>query len=187
MEIIPVEVLLAAYAQGIFPMAESRHDTAVSWFSAEKRGIIPLEKFKVSSNVARAVRNKRYRVTMNRNFRGVMEACASREETWINGTIIDSYTELHKAGFAHSIEIWDTGVLVGGCYGVALKKAFFGESMFKRAPDADKVALVHCHRWLQQNNFLLWDTQFYTEHLGKFGCEEIDAETYAALLERALL
>ncbi|TVR16999.1 MAG: leucyl/phenylalanyl-tRNA--protein transferase [Balneolaceae bacterium] len=186
-KIIPPEVLLNGYRQGIFPMSESRDDSGVSWYSAKKRGIIPLDKFRVSSNVKRLIRNQKYHLMVNRNFRSVVESCADRESTWISDLIIDSFEVLHLAGYAHSVETYDDDLnLVGGLYGVTVGAAFFGESMFKTATEADKVALWHCHDILQANDFTLWDTQFYTEHLGRFGCIEISREEYVQRLTDAL-
>ncbi|MEO1023482.1 MAG: leucyl/phenylalanyl-tRNA--protein transferase [Bacteroidota bacterium] len=186
MKIIPPQSLLEAYAQGIFPMAQSRDDEGVDWYTAPKRGIIPLSEFRVSKNVARIIRNRHFEVRIDTCFREVMEGCAERESTWINDIILNSYTILHQHGFAHSVEVFKDERLVGGLYGVALGGAFFGESMFKRAPEADKVALYWCHQVLVQNGFTLWDTQFYTDHLGRFGAKEINQVEYKELLEDAL-
>lgn len=186
MQIIHPETLLAAYSQGIFPMAESRESDGVDWFSASKRGIIPIEEFHVSKNVQRLIRKNRFQIKVDARFRDVLELCAERNETWINDLIINSYDVLHQYGHAHSVEVYLEDELVGGLYGVHLKAAFFGESMFKTVPEADKVALFYCHQILQKNGFLLWDTQFYTEHLARFGCKEIDREDYDQLLEGAL-
>lgn len=185
-KIIPPEALLSGYAQGIFPMANSRDDPDVEWYTARKRGIIPLNRFHVSKNVKRIIRQGRFEVKINQAFRSVVKACAARETTWINDLIINSFDVLNQTGHAHSVEVYQSGNLVGGLYGVHLKAAFFGESMFKKAPEADKVALYYCHQILSENNFLLWDTQFYTEHLGQFGCIEIEGEEYDELLYKAL-
>jgi leucyl/phenylalanyl-tRNA---protein transferase len=185
--IIPPEILLNGYRQGIFPMSESRDDDTVGWYSARKRGIIPMDKFRVSSNVERIIRQNRFICRINTNFRNVMEECASRSTTWISGLIIDSFEVLHVAGHAHSVEMYnDKGVLTGGLYGVSLGSAFFGESMFKNEPEADKAALWHCHRILEKNGFDLWDTQFYTDHLSQFGCIEITSNEYQIRLKSAL-
>lgn len=184
--IIPVETLLSAYAQGIFPMADSAESADVSWYSARMRGVIPLDSFHMSHNVLRIDRSKRFKVKVNTRFREVMERCAMRETTWINRLILDSYENLHLEGFAHSVEVYSGGTLCGGLYGVALRGAFFGESMFKTITEADKIALLHCHRRLVAGGFTLWDTQFYTEHLAQFGCIEITAEDYEARLKHAL-
>ena len=186
-KIIPPEVLLEAYSEGVFPMSEARLDTSVNWYSARQRGIIPINQFRVSSNVRRIIRQGRYQCIVNTCFRRVMEKCAERESTWISDIIINSFEVLHMAGHAHSVEMFDdANQLVGGLYGVSLGGAFFGESMFKRDTEADKVALWHCHRILQKNGFELWDTQFYTDHLSQFGCIEISAVEYEKRLDRAL-
>jgi len=187
MKIIPPEVLLEAYAQGIFPMADSREDKGVNWYSANMRGVIPLEDFKVSSNVERIIRSERFSVKINTQFREVVTSCANRETTWINDLIINSYHVLNQAGNAHSVEVYNSeNELVGGLYGVSLQAAFFGESMFKKDREADKVALYYCHKILKENGFRLWDTQFYTEHLSQFGCKEILADEYQELLKYAM-
>jgi len=186
MKIIPPQVLLEGYARGIFPMADSRHAEDVEWYSARKRGIIPIDDFHVSSNVERIIRNKKYSVRVDTSFRKVITACADRNTTWINDLIIDSYSVLHDQGYAHSVEIFQDEHLVGGLYGVHLKAAFFGESMFRKVKEMDKVALYYCHKILRQNNFALWNTQFYTGHLAQFGCIEIEAGDYEQLLHTAL-
>lgn len=185
--IIPPEVLLDGYRQGIFPMSESRDDDTVGWYSARKRGIIPIEHFKVSSNVERIIRQGRYSCKVNTCFRKVMEECANRDSTWISELIINSFEMLHLAGYAHSVEMYDNDEkLAGGLYGVSLGAAFFGESMFKKATEADKAALWHCHQILEKNGFELWDTQYYTDHLAQFGCIEISSEEYQQKLQKAL-
>lgn len=186
MRILPPENLLEAYAQGIFPMAEHKNAEDVNWYTARKRGIIPIGKFHTSENLARIIRQKRFEVKVNSNFREVVKQCANRDSTWINDLIINSYDVLHQHGNACSVECYREGKLVGGLYGVKLKAAFFGESMFKKEKWADKVALYYCHEILQKNSFLLWDTQFYTEHLAQFGCIEIEAEEYDQMLDEAL-
>ena len=186
-KIIPPEVLLDGYRRGVFPMSETRDDETVNWYSARQRGVIPMDKFKVSSNVERIIRQGRYECRINSCFRDVIEACADRETTWISDIIINSYEVLHLAGYAHSVEIFDeVNALVGGLYGVSVGAAFCGESMFKRATEADKVALWHCHQRLDERGFELWDTQFYNDHLAQFGCVEISAQKYDRLLEKAL-
>ncbi len=186
-KIIPPEALLEAYSQGIFPMSESRDDNSVEWYSARQRGIIPMDRFKVSSNVERIIRQGRFNCRINTRFREVMEECANRNSTWISELIIDSFEVLHLAGHAHSVEMYNQkGKLAGGLYGVSLGAAFFGESMFKNDKEADKVALWHCHQILQKNGFELWDTQFYTDHLARFGCVEISAGEYQKRLQSAM-
>jgi len=184
--ITPYE-LLNAYANGIFPMADSREDPEAKWYSSRRRGVIPLDKFHVSSNVQRIVRNQHYHIKFDEAFREVMEACARRDSTWISEEIISSFCELHQQGNAHSVSVYDQQwKLVGGQYGVSLGAAFFGESMFGWAKEASKVALYWTHQALQQGDFELWDTQFWTEHLAQFGCIEITADEYDRRLERAI-
>ncbi|MCW9706886.1 leucyl/phenylalanyl-tRNA--protein transferase [Fodinibius salsisoli] len=184
---IAPEKLLNAYTNGIFPMADSRHDPKAKWYTSQQRGIIPLDRFNVSSNVRRIIRNRHYHVRFDYAFRKVMEACADRDSTWISDEIIDSYCNLHELGHAHSVSVynqdWD---LIGGQYGVSLKAAYFGESMFGWQKEASKVALYWCHRALKEGGFKLWDTQFWTEHLSQFGCIEIPADEYDQKLQKAL-
>jgi leucyl/phenylalanyl-tRNA--protein transferase len=184
------EILLRAYAEGLFPMAERRGDPTLYWVSPEKRGIIPLEEFHVPRRLARTVRSGRFNVTADQAFVDVMRACAApapgREESWINDEILRLYIALHAGGHAHSVECWEGGELVGGLYGVRLGAAFFGESMFSRARDASKVALVWLVEALRRGGFTLLDTQFLTTHLAGFGAMEIPRLQYLALLNRAL-
>jgi leucyl/phenylalanyl-tRNA--protein transferase len=188
-EITP-EVLLRAYACGIFPMSESADDPTIFWVEPEQRGIIPLHGFRVSSRLARTVRSDVYRVTVNTAFKQTIAGCAEpqsdREDTWINGRIRDLYTALHHLGHAHSVEAWQGDDLVGGLYGVSLGRAFFGESMFHRARDASKVALVHLVARLIAGGFVLLDTQYVTEHLRTFGATEVPQRRYRAMLDEAL-
>ncbi len=188
-EITPA-VLLRAYACGIFPMAESADDPTIFWVEPEQRGIIPLRGLRVSSRLARTVRSDRFRVTVDRAFSRVIDGCAEpkegREDTWINRRIRDLYTALHELGHCHSVEVWDGDELVGGLYGVSLGRAFFGESMFHRARDASKVALVHLVARLIAGGFTLLDTQFVTEHLRSLGAVEVPRARYRALLDEAL-
>lgn len=168
-------------------MSESRDDPPVGWYSSRQRGIIPIENFRVSSNVRRIIRQGRYTCRVDTCFRRVMEECANRETTWISDIIINSFEVLHLAGYAHSVEMFDNeNQLVGGSYGVSLKAAFFGESMFKKVPEADKITLWHTHNILQKNGYELWDTQFYTDHLSQFGCIEISPDEYEKRLNKAL-
>lgn len=184
------EILLRAYAEGLFPMAERRGDPTLYWVSPEKRGIIPLNAFHVPHRLARTVRSGQFTVTADQAFTDVMQACAApapgREETWINSEILRLYTALHAGGHAHSIECWQAGELVGGLYGVQLGAAFFGESMFSRARDASKVTLVHLVDGLRRGGFVLLDTQFITAHLVRFGAIEIPREHYLLKLADAL-
>jgi leucyl/phenylalanyl-tRNA--protein transferase len=184
------EVLLRAYACGIFPMAESVDDPSLFWVEPEERGIIPLNGFRVASRLARTVRSDAFRVTVDTAFSAVIDGCAApqpgRDDTWINKRIRDLYTELHRMGHAHSVEVWSGDDLVGGLYGVDLGRAFFGESMFHRARDASKVALVHLVARLIAGGFMLLDTQYVTEHLRSFGALEVPRERYRKLLDAAL-
>jgi leucyl/phenylalanyl-tRNA---protein transferase len=184
------EIVLRAYAEGLFPMAERRDDPALYWVSPEKRGIIPLDAFHVSKRLARTVRGDRFHVTADTAFAEVMEACAEpgegREETWINDEILRLYAALHADGNAHSLECRRGGKLVGGLYGVRLGGAFFGESMFSRENDASKVALVHLVARLRLGGFKLLDAQFLTEHLARFGAVEIPRAAYLARLRKAI-
>jgi leucyl/phenylalanyl-tRNA--protein transferase len=184
------EILLRAYAEGLFPMAERRGDPTLYWISPDKRGIIPLEGFHLPRRLARTVRANVFQVTSDRCFRQVMEACAApapgRTESWINDEILRLYTALYASGHAHSIECWRDGELAGGLYGVRLGAAFFGESMFSRQRDASKVALVHLVEGLKQGGFVLLDTQFITAHLARFGAIEIPRERYLLKLHDAL-
>ena len=184
------ELLLAAYAQGIFPMAERRNDPELFWISPEARGIIPLDGLHVPRRLARTIRSDRFDVRINTAFADVMRACAApatgREDTWINAEIFSLYTALHARGHAHSVECWRDGELVGGLYGVSLKAAFFGESMFSRERDASKVALVHLAARLIRGGFALLDAQFLTDHLAQFGAIAIPRTAYLRRLAEAL-
>ena len=184
------EILLSAYAQGLFPMAERRDDPTLFWVSPEKRGVIPLDGFHVPKRLARTVRSSRYRVTSDQAFVRVMRACATpapgREQSWINDEILRLYTALHAGGHAHSVECWEGDELAGGLYGVSLGAAFFGESMFSAARDASKVALVELVGMLRRGGFLLLDTQFLTPHLARFGAYEIPRVDYLARLHLAI-
>jgi leucyl/phenylalanyl-tRNA---protein transferase len=188
-EITP-EVLLKAYACGIFPMAESADDPALYWIEPEKRGIIPLDRFHVPSRLARTVRSDRFTVLIDRDFNGVLDGCAEpqpgRQRTWINARIRTLYRKLYERRHCHSIEVYRGDDLVGGLYGVTLGRAFFGESMFHRARDASKVALVHLVARLRAGGFKLLDTQFVTDHLMSFGAVEVPQRQYHKLLEAAL-
>jgi leucyl/phenylalanyl-tRNA--protein transferase len=188
-EITP-EVLLKAYACGIFPMAESAEDPALYWIEPEQRGVIPLDGFRVSSRLARTVRSERFTVVCNRDFAGVIDGCAApaagRARTWINQRIRNLYLGLCAIGHCHTVEVYDGDALVGGLYGVSLGRTFFGESMFYRARDASKVALVHLVARLRAGGFKLLDTQFVTDHLKTFGAVELPRKQYHKLLAEAL-
>ncbi len=184
-EITP-DLLLRAYAMGVFPMAEGRDDPEVFWVDPRRRGILPLDAFHISRSLARRIRGAGLEVSFDADFAGVLDGCADRPETWINGTIRSLYLTLHVRGFAHSVELREEGRLVGGVYGVALGTAFFGESMFSRRRDASKVALVYLVDRLRQGGFTLFDTQFVTDHLRSLGAIEIGRESYQRRLRRAL-
>lgn len=187
---ITADILLRAYAYGVFPMGESRDDPTLYWVDPDLRGIIPLDDFHVPRKLRRTVRQRPFEVTADRDFRATVLACAEpgpgRGGTWINDRIVDLYCELHARGNAHSIECRQEGRLVGGLYGVSLGGAFFGESMFSRATDASKVALVHLVARLRRGGFRLLDTQFVTEHLSQFGTVEIPREMYKMRLAEAI-
>ena len=185
------EILLRAYANGIFPMAESATSRELRWFDPPLRAIIPLdERFHVPRRLQRTIRQQPYELRVNTAFRDVMQACAAltpdRPTTWINDDILTLYTTLHQRGNAHSIEAWQDGKLVGGLYGVSLGAAFFGESMFSRARDASKIALVHLVGLLRTAGYTLLDAQFQTEHLSQFGTFEVTRDMYLHLLAEAL-
>jgi leucyl/phenylalanyl-tRNA---protein transferase len=188
-EITP-QVLLKAYACGIFPMAESAEDNALYWIEPERRGILPLDRVHVPRRLARTIRNGGFEVKVDKNFEAVIEGCAAprsgRRSTWINGRIRSLYRELFALGHCHTIEVWQEGALVGGLYGVHLGRAFFGESMFSRARDASKIALVYLIARLKYGGFTLLDTQFVTGHLARFGAIEVSREEFQRLLEAAL-
>lgn len=188
-EITP-DVLLKAYACGIFPMAESADDPGLYWIEPERRGIIPLDAFHVSSRLARTVRADKFEVRVDSDFEAVIDGCAEpqegRDKTWINDPIRRLYGELFTRGRCHTVEAWRDGKLVGGLYGVRLGGAFFGESMFHRERDASKVALVHLVGRLIAGGFRLLDTQFVTSHLKTFGALEVSRRHYHKLLENAL-
>jgi leucyl/phenylalanyl-tRNA---protein transferase len=184
------EILLRAYAVGLFPMAERRDDPTLFWIDPEKRGILPLDTFHVSRRLRRTVRNGLYEVRCDTAFTDVVRSCAApgpnREDTWINDEIVSLYSELQQLGRAHSIETWQDGQLVGGLYGVSMGAAFFGESMFSRARDASKIALVHLVARLVRGGYKLLDTQFVTDHLTQFGVVELPRAGYRQLLSEAL-
>ncbi|MDE2486212.1 MAG: leucyl/phenylalanyl-tRNA--protein transferase [Alphaproteobacteria bacterium] len=190
MESFGAKDLLACYARGVFPMADAREDARIFLIDPEKRGVLPLAGFHVSRRLARTVRAETFEVRIDTAFHDVVLACAApgegRLETWINRPIERLYLQLHAMGFAHSVECWRDGELAGGLYGVALKGAFFGESMFSRARDASKVALVHLVGRLIVGGFRLLDAQFLTGHLAQFGAAEIGRREYHKRLQAAL-
>ncbi len=180
------ETLLQAYAMGIFPMAESRDDPEIHWVDPRRRGIMPLDGFHLSRSLARQLRRRAYSVTVDQDFDSVVSACADRGETWISQRIQRLYGQLHRRGFAHSIEVRDGQALVGGVYGVVLGGAFFGESMFSGVTDASKIALAHAVHRLRAGGFSLFDTQFLTPHLASLGAVEIPRAEYHRRLAAAL-
>jgi leucyl/phenylalanyl-tRNA---protein transferase len=184
------ELLLRAYAIGIFPMSEGAEDPDLFWVDPERRGILPLEAFHVPRRLKKTIRRGIFEIRSDTDFEAVMRGCAeehpARPSTWINASILRLYRALHERGHAHSVEAWHDGVLVGGLYGVSLGAAFFGESMFSRAPDASKVALVHLVARLIAGGFKLLDTQFVTAHLAQFGAIEIPRAAYRRRLAAAL-
>ncbi|MDP2119688.1 MAG: leucyl/phenylalanyl-tRNA--protein transferase [Hoeflea sp.] len=187
---ITPELLLRAYASGLFPMADSADDPGLFWVEPELRGVLPLDAFHVPKRLARTLRQAPFEIRYNTAFDAVLAACAqsvkNRPSTWINTTIAELYGSLHRLGHAHSVEAWRDGELVGGLYGVSLRKAFFGESMFSRRTDASKVCLVHLVDRLRARGFVLLDTQFTTEHLKRFGAIDVPRADYAQMLEDAL-
>ncbi len=184
------ELLLQAYAVGVFPMAEGRHDPRLFFVDPDDRGILPLDGFHISRSLRKTVRRRRFEVVWDRDFEATIDGCAEatgrRPDTWINPEIRRLYLALYARGHAHSVESWQDGRLVGGLYGVRLGGAFFGESMFSRATDASKVALVHLVAKLKASGFTLLDTQFITEHLTRFGALEISREEYRERLATAI-
>ena len=179
-------LLLQGYANGIFPMADSRDADDLFWVEPRHRAIIPLDGFHLSRSLRRTVRAGRFSVTLDRDFAAVLTACAEREETWINGDIERAMIALHATGHAHSVEAWSDGTLIGGLYGVKLGGAFFGESMFSTQDDASKVALAWLVARLKVGGFTLLDCQFMTAHLASLGAVSVPRETYSALLSAAL-
>lgn len=190
MTTITPQILLRAYAAGIFPMAESAEDNALYWVEPDERGIIPLNGLLVSRSLRKAVRSKAFDVAIDRDFGAVIGACAEktpdRKSTWINGRIKSLYTQLHRIGAAHSIECWQNGQLVGGLYGVRIGAVFFGESMFSRVSNASKVALVHLVARLNAGGFRLLDAQFVNPHLTSLGAVALGKAEYHKQLEEAL-
>lgn len=184
------KILLTAYRSGIFPMAESADDPELFWVDPERRGILPLDSFHVPRRLRRIVRQDRFKVRVDRDFGGTLDACAEatekRPNTWINGEIVRLYTALHALDAAHSVECWQGDALVGGLYGVSIGGAFFGESMFSRVADASKVALVHLVALMRVGGYRLLDLQWVTPHLAQFGAIEVPRAQYRRLLAEAL-
>ena len=185
--ILTPDLLLQAYRVGVFPMSEGRHDPDVFWVDPRMRGVIPLDGFRISRSLARTMRRGHFTVTADAAFDDTVKGCADRSETWINDTIFDLYRALFRRGMAHSVEVWESGALVGGVYGVSIGGAFFGESMFSRATDASKTALAFLVDRLRRGGFVLFDTQFITPHLASLGAIEISRADYRKQLAAALL
>lgn len=179
------ELLLRAYADGYFPMAESRGGP-IAWYSPDPRAIIPLDRLKISRSLRQTARKEQYAVRFDTSFVEVMRQCAEREETWISEEIVEAYSGLFAEGHAHSVETWKNDRLVGGLYGISMGGAFFGESMFSRETGASKIALLHLVSRLRERGFLLLDTQFLTPHLASLGACEIPRDNYMVLLREAL-
>ncbi|WP_281032601.1 leucyl/phenylalanyl-tRNA--protein transferase [Phyllobacterium salinisoli] len=188
---ISPDLLLRAYATGVFPMAEDADDPEVFWVRPQKRGIIPLDRLHVPRSLRKIIRQRRFEIRLDTDFEGVIEGCATgtgkRARTWINQPIREVYRALFQRGHCHTVEAWREGHLVGGLYGVTLGRAFFGESMFSREPDASKVCLVALVEHLTERGFTLLDTQFTTQHLERFGAIDVPRKRYERMLEEALL
>ncbi len=190
MQLLTPELVLSAYSIGLFPMANDRDDPTIHWIDPLHRGVLPLDRFHVPRSLRKTIRRGRFELTVNCDFPAVIAACAEptpdRPRTWLNDDIISLYVDLHRRGHAHSIESWEDGRLVGGLYGLAIGGAFCGESMFSRATDASKVALVELVARLRIGGYVLLDTQFVNDHLTQFGIEEITRSAYKARLKKAL-
>jgi len=184
--ILTPEAVLQAYASGVFPMSEGREDPEIFWVDPRQRGILPLNGFHISRSLARQMKKGGYTPAINQDFRATLLACADRKDTWINAEIEAVFCALHALGFAHSFEIWQDGALIGGTYGLALGRAFFGESMFSRATGGSKLALAHLVDHLSRTGFTLFDTQFLTPHLASLGGQEISRAAYRSRLANAL-
>ena len=180
------DLLMAAYAAGVFPMAETRDDPEIFWVDPRERGVLPLDGFHLSRSLARRMRTGQYFATLNIGFEAILDGCADRDETWINGTIRHLMTQLHALGHAHAFGVWRGDQLIGGMYGLAIGGAFFGESMFSREPDGSKMALTWALDHLKRCGFTLFDTQFTTPHLLSLGAIEIPRAQYRAKLSAAL-
>jgi len=183
---ITPELLLRGYASGIFPMAESRDDPDVFWVDPRRRGILPLDGFHISRSLARAMRHSTWDLRTDTAFEAVVDGCADRADTWINPEIRRLYSALFERSNAHSVEVWEGATLVGGVYGVVMGAAFFGESMFSHRTNASKMALAGCVDRLRRGGFMLFDTQFLTEHLASLGAIEVTRTRYRTLLDDAL-
>jgi leucyl/phenylalanyl-tRNA--protein transferase len=184
-QLLTTQLLIEAYSNGYFPMADSRSGP-LWWYSPDPRAVIPLEDFKISRSLRQRVRKGTFEIRIDTSFEAVIRACAEREETWISDEIIRAYVQLHRDGYAHSVESWRSGGLAGGLYGVSIHGAFFGESMFARESDASKVALVALVEHLKKRNFGLLDSQFINDHMRQFGTREIPRTEYLRRLRHAL-
>lgn len=180
------DIMLQAYASGIFPMAQTRDDPELFWVDPQFRGVFELDNFHISRSLARKIRQEPFTIRTNTAFMDVIIGCAGREETWINAPLLELYEQLHEAGHAHSQEVWEGNMLVGGVYGLTIGAAFFGESMFSHRTDASKIALAYLVDRLRLGGFTLFDTQFITPHLASLGAVEIPHDAYHLLLEQAL-
>lgn len=181
------EILMRAYAMGVFPMAEHRDDPEIFWVDPHLRGVFPLSGFHMSRSLSKSIKRPNYTISLNHDFEGVLDGCADRSDTWISTGIRTLYLALHNRAQAHSLEVWDThGSLIGGVYGVSLGGAFFGESMFSRRKDASKIALAFLTLHLKQCGFSLFDTQFITPHLASLGAIEVPRDVYKSRLNAAL-
>jgi leucyl/phenylalanyl-tRNA--protein transferase len=186
MAVISPEFIVEAYIQGYFPMGKEGSDEDVEWYTATRRGIIPIHTFHIPKRVLRTIRSNHYTLGINRDFAGVIDGCANRDSTWINNTIRDTFKRLHEVGIAHSIEVRKNDELFGGLYGIALGGAFFAESVFQNKPECMKIALHFCHITLVAKGFKLWDVQFQNPFLKQFGCIEVSPSRYSKLLNEAL-
>ena len=178
--------VLHGYTQGVFPMADPDEDNAIFWYEPEMRGVILPHEFKVPKNLRREYKQHEFELKVNSAFEQAMRNCARRDETWISEEIIDVYNGLYNMGYGFSFEVWLGNDMVGGLYGIAMGKVFFGESMFHKVTNASKIALVFLMEWMEMNKFLMLDCQFITEHLKQFGAKEIPQSEYLVLLEKAL-
>lgn len=185
-EALTPEILLRAYAMGIFPMAEAQDDPRIHWVDPRRRGVFALDRFHISTRLARRIRQENYTIRTNTAFEAVLDGCAARTETWINRDIRASYIALHRAGHAVSLEVWEENFLAGGVYGVILGAAFFGESMFSARRDASKIALAWLVHRLRAGGYQLFDTQFLTPHLASLGAVEITRAEYHRQLAAAI-
>ncbi|MEM9318548.1 MAG: leucyl/phenylalanyl-tRNA--protein transferase [Pseudomonadota bacterium] len=180
------DIMLRAYATGIFPMSESRDASEIFWVDPTDRGVLPLDRFHISRSLAREIKRERYQIKIDTAFSATVAGCADREDTWINDEIAGLYDGLFQAGHAHSIEVWQGRALVGGAYGVTLGAAFFGESMFSHRPNTSKIALAYLVLRLRVGGFKLFDTQFITPHLASLGGIELPRTRYHTILSAAL-